>query len=249
MTSLIDRDQTRARETEYPDTAGNAIKQITQPILEAHAASGEKYVDWVQELLKRDDVSFAIKLAILGGENPLTFGGTLPAIMMARLEQLGVSHAKISGGMTVTESNKASNAGRTAVQSVTNAGVGTPFWHVNEQLNVQHSTKSEEARKTDYRARIDWEIELAPMGEAEGIGLIKESVAKAFEGVQKINITLADAKLEEEKAKLKTPTADDADDFLGKTDTKDVLEEGGTGGDSGSDESDTSTDEPAGDDS
>ena len=224
MTSLIDRDQTRAREEEYPDTAGNAIKQITHPILEAHASAGEKYVDWVQELLKRDDVHFAVKLAILGGEDPLTFGGSLPAVMMARLEQLGVQHAKISGGMTVTESNKASEAARTSVQSVTNAGVGTAFWHVNEQLNVQHGTKSAASRATDYRARIDWEVELAPMGEAEGVGLIKESVGKAFEGVQKLNQTLADAKLEEVKKQMKSPpSSEDADDFLGKTDTKDLL--------------------------
>ena len=30
MGSLIDRDQTRAREQEYPNTAGNALKQVAQ---------------------------------------------------------------------------------------------------------------------------------------------------------------------------------------------------------------------------
>ena len=118
MTSLIDRDATAKRETQYPETAGNAIKQITQPILEAHASAGEKYIDWVQELLKREDVSFALKMQILGGEDPMVIGGTLPAIMMAKLEQLGVTHAEISGGMTVSESNKASEVARTAVQNL-----------------------------------------------------------------------------------------------------------------------------------
>ncbi len=237
MPSLIDRDKTSEREQAYPEIAGTAIKQITQPIIEAHCAATEKYVDWVQEMLKRDDVHFAVKLAILNGENPLTFGGSLPAIMMAKLEQIGVPKGKISGGMTVSESNKASDSARTAVQSTTNAGVGTPFWHVNEQLNVQHGTKSSESRATDYRARIDWEVELAPMGEAEGVALIKESVAKAFEGVQKLNQTLADAQLEIEKEKLKaTPTADDADKFLAETDPKD---DEGEGDDTGEAEEET----------
>ena len=45
MTSLIDRDQTRARETAYPATAGNAVKQIAEPFFELHAYGAEKYID------------------------------------------------------------------------------------------------------------------------------------------------------------------------------------------------------------
>ena len=198
-------------------------------------------------MLKREDVHFAVKLAILpkelggGGVDPLVFGGTLPAIMMAKLQQLGVTHAEISGGMTVSESNKASDVGRTGVQSVTNAGVGTAFWHVNEQLTVKHSTKSEQKRGTDYRAHIDWKVEIGPMGESEGVGLIKDTVSSAFQGVQKINETIANAALEQAKAKLGEsgpPTEEDADKFMEKTDQKDLLDEGGDSGDSGDEPAD-----------
>lgn len=238
-TSLIDRDQTRARELAYPDTAGHAIKAITMPMVEAHCFSQEKYIDWVQELLKRADVHWAVKLAIIGGENPLVFGGSIPAIMMAKLEPIGLTHGKVGGSMTVSESNKASQAARTGVQSTTNAGVGTPFWHVNENLVVTHSSKDAQVRSTDYRARIDWETEWGPMGEPEGVGLIKEACGRAFDGVMKLNQTLVDAQLEHEKEKMKQlPTEEDADEALSKTDIPPEGEEGqgDSGDDSGGDE-------------
>ena len=54
--------------------------------------------------------------------------------MMTKLEQLGVLVGKISGGMTVSESNKGTESAATAVQSATSAGIGTPWWHATEQL-------------------------------------------------------------------------------------------------------------------
>ena len=224
MPSLIDRDKTREREIQYPDTAGNALRQVGHSIIETHTASIEKYIDWVQELLKRDDVVFGVKMAILGGADPLAFGGSIPAVMMAKLEPVGVTHAKISGGMTVSESNKATEAARTNVVNTTEGGVGTAFWHVNDQLKVTHDVRSEQSRQTDYRGRFDWEVEMGPMGEPEGVGLIKEAVADAFSGVMKINQTIVDAHLKRIKGELKQnglPNAGDADQSLSQTDFAD----------------------------
>ena len=224
MSSLLDKDKTAAREVAYPNTAGNSLKQLIEPMVQAHLDAGQKYIEWVQELLKLPEVSFATKMAILGGEDPLTFGASMPAAMMSKLEALGVAHGKISGGMIVSETNKASELAKTGVQSQTNAGVGTAFWNVNEQLNVQHATRSTEARDTDYRAHIDWEVELAPQGEAEGIKLIKESVARVFTKIMKINEKLADKQLEDGSSVVpdpeSPPTEDDAEKFMAKSDYK-----------------------------
>ena len=222
MGSLLDRDQTRTREKEYPNTAGNALKQVAQAGLEAHFSSMEKYVDWVQELLKRKDVTWNVKLAILGGADPLVFGGEIPAIMMAKLEPIGIDTFEMSGGMVASESNKGSTLDKTGVQSVTNAGVGTAFWHVNEQLTVKHSTQAQESRQTDYRSRFDWKMIMKPMGEPEGVGLIKEAVSQAFAGVMRINEKIVAAQEKIALAKLKAlPTEDDAQQADDATDIQD----------------------------
>ena len=227
MGSLLDRDQTRAREKEYPNTAGNALKQVSQAGLQAHLAAQEKYISWVQELLKRDDVKFNIKLAILGGENPLVFGGEIPAIMMAKLEPLGVNVFKMSGGMVVSESNRGTSLDKTGVTSVTTGGVGTAFWHVDEQLTVKHNTQATQARKTDYRSRFDWSIEMGPQGEPEGVSLIKESVSQAFAGVMRINEKIVDAQEKIELAKLGAlPTKKDAEESNQSTDLKGQKDDG-----------------------
>lgn len=231
MGSLLDRDKTQERETKYPETAGNALKQLTQPIVEAHAKAATDYIDLIEQILKRDDVKFSVKMDILAmvadgkTPDPLVFGGSLPAAMMTKLEQLGVEYAEISGGMTVSENNKASNVATTAVNSVTKGGIGTPFWNVSEQLTVQHGVKSTEARETDYRSRIDWSLKMSPLGESEGIALIKECVSDAFKGVIKLNQSIVDAQLEILKAKLEEqkekalPTKEDADDFVNGKDS------------------------------
>ena len=248
MASLMDKDQTSARERQYPNTAGNAVKQIIAPVAQAHAELSTKYIELVQEIMKLPDVHFSIKMAILpveaggAGIDPLVFGGSLPAIMMTKLEQLGVIHGEISGGMTVSESNKGTEAAATTVQSGTSAGIGTPFWHVTEQLNVQHGTHSSAARATDYRARLDFKFEIGPIGEAEGVGLIKEMAADQSKAISHINQTLADAQKEIMLAKLKDAkpaTEKDEDAWLGKTDPKDLL---GTGEQESGDSSESGDD-------
>lgn len=254
MASLLDRDQTAAREKAYPQTAGNAVKQIIQPVAEAHAELATKYIDLVQEIMKLPDVHFSIKMAVLpveaggAGIDPLVFGGSLPAIMMTKLEQLGVIHGKISGGMTVSETNKGTEAAATRVQSTTTGGIGTAFWDVNEQLKVQHGTKSSAARQTDYRARMDYEFEIGPIGEAEGVGLIKEMASDQSKSIASINQALADAQKEELEEKLKNqplPGPKDSDAWLAKTDRKDLSD----GGEQGSGDSESGGDDSGSGDS
>lgn len=214
MSSLIDRDQTAEREKEYPATAAAALKQIGLSGVELHTAATEAYLDWLQELLKRKDVNYAIKLAILGGADPLVFGGTLPAVMMAKLEALGVSEMTVEGSMNVGESNKANEGSNTSVQSTTQGGIGMPFWHVNENLTVRHASHAEQTRATDYRAKVNWKVTMAPQGEAEGVGLIKEATADAYKLVQGLNQSYADAQIEKAKADGKPPSEEDAEQFM-----------------------------------
>lgn len=218
MGSLIDRDTTRAREEAYPHTGSAALKQLGLAMVEVDASAREKYIDWIQELLKREDVKWAVKMEVLGGADPIVFGGSIPAVMMAKLPALGVAHGEISGGMTVSESNKATQGAKDSVDSVTNAGVGTAFWHVNEQLTVKHSTESKQVRSDDYRSRVDYKMVLEPMGEAEGIGLIKESFAETFKLAQQINQAFADAQAQKIKNEAQAPKAEDADKFMEGTD-------------------------------
>lgn len=252
--SLIDRDATRAREREYPNTAGNALKQVAQAGLEAHFSSMEKYVDWVQELLKRKDVTWSVKLAILGGADPLVFGGEIPAVMMAKLEPIGIDTFEISGGMVVSESNKASTLDKTGVESVTGAGVGTALWHVNEQLTVKHSHDEKQTRRTDYRSRFNWKMVMKPMGEPEGVELIKEATSQAFAGVMRINEKIVAAQEKIALAKLHAlPNQTDADKAMKATDMKDDdddPDDGGEPDDNGNgDDEDTGTGTQTDDDS
>ena len=182
----------------------------------------------MQELLKRNDVHWAVKLAILGGEDPMVFGGTIPAIMMTKLESLGIQHAEIGGSMNVGESNKATQGSSTHVESKTNVGAGFAFWHAQEQLTVRHAAHDDQTRATDYRAKVNWKVEMGPMGEPEGVGLIKEASQQAFTMVQTINQALADAQAEVMKGKAKPATEEDADSDLASTDIKD--DDGGGGG-------------------
>ena len=239
MSSLIDRDTTRAREEGYPSTAGAAIKQIGLGALEFHTAAQEKYIDWVQELMKRDDVHWAVKMAILGGEDPMVFGGSIPAVMMAKLEPIGVGDGSyIEGTMSVSESNKATEGAKTSVESKTDGGFGTPFWHVNEQLTVRHSNDSNQTRADEYRAKIGWRINMVPMGEPEGVTLIKGAVTKAFDIAQKISETLADAQAQKIRDEAKPPAPEDADAFLGQTD---IGPSDGDAGDGGGEDKETGT--------
>ena len=240
MGSLLDRDETRKRETAYPDTAGHALAAIGSSAVQLHTTATEKYVDWVQELLKRDDVRYGIKMAILGGEDPMVFGGSIPAIMMAKLESLGVDTATISGSMTVSESNKATEGAKTSVESKTDVGIGTPFWHATENLTVRHSTDSNQTRSTDYRAKIAWSVTLKPQGEPEGVGLIKESVGRAFDLQQQINQAFVDAQAEKIKGSQQPAEPEDADSFLKETDIDGA--DGGADSGSGSDDAGTQTD-------
>lgn len=245
MPSLIDRDQTRAREEAYPDTAGALLKGVGLSMAEVDAAFTERYIDWVQELLKRDDVHFAVKMAIIGGADPMNFGGTIPAIMMSKLEPAGLTEGVIEGDMTVSEKNKATEASKDAIKSVTNAGIGTPFWNVNEQLTASHTHDSNQTRSDDYRARAHYKMTLGRLGEPEGVGVIKEFAGKVVEEMMKINLELAQAEAEvmKKQAVKEAPSADQVAEFMNKTDPKDPTEDGGDDSGSSDDEAGTPTEE------
>ena len=236
MSSLIDRDATAEREKEYPSTAGAALKQIGLAGVELHTAATEAYLAWTEELLKRADVHYAIKLAILGGTDPLVFGGSLPSVMMAKLEALGVAEMTVEGSLNVGESNKANEGSNTSVGSQTTGGVGFGLWHVNEQLTVRHASHAEQTRSTDYRSKINWSVKMAPQGEPEGIGLIKEATADAYKLVQGINQAFVDAQAEKQKQEAKSPSESDAESFLSEHGGSDPDDTGDEGDDTGGEE-------------
>ena len=60
----------------YPNTAGNAVKQIIAPVAAAHAELSTKYIELVQEIMKLPDVHFSIKMAILPGRGRGVPGST-----------------------------------------------------------------------------------------------------------------------------------------------------------------------------
>ena len=99
---------------------------------------------------------------------------------------------------------------------------------------------------------MDYEFKIGPIGEAEGVGLIKEMAADQSKAIAHINQTLADAQKEIMLEKLKkepaVATPKDSDNWLAQTDPKDLLNPGEQESGESSDSGDEPSDEGFGED-
>ena len=239
---LLGLDRTEARENSYPNLMSKLLGGFAVEAVKADAMAKDATLARTITILKRPNVSWNAGGTVLGSDEKLVAGASVPAVMLSDVRSFAPSTAKIAGSMRTSESNKAvsNEKGSGTFSATTKWGIG--LFSVSGTVGGSMSSSSKQTRTTDYSSKVDWEMNFSQGPPPEGVSLIVETTTTIINKLMQINVARADAKAQE--------LADKADDnpSIPDTDDDDTDDGGDTGGGDGGDDDTTDPQEESGDD-
>lgn len=231
---LLKLDNTNYRENVYSANMGKLLGAFGTAVVKMDAFAKDAALARTIRILGRPNVSWGAGGTILGSDEKLVAGGTVPAVVVSDMRVFAPSKARISGSMRTSESNKAkqedSHGGSFSV------GFGGGLFGLNGSVRGQMSSKTTQTRATDYSAKCDWSVEFDQGPPPEGVAMICETSQKIIDTLNQINIARANAKAQEiADTASDSPQLPDPDDDGGSDDGSDDDDASGTDADGGDD--------------
>ena len=201
---LLSLDQTAAREQSYPDTVGKLLGAFSTEAVKADAFAKDAALARAITILNRPNVKWVAGGKLLGSDEVLAAGGSVPAMLASDMRVFAPSTATISGSMRVSESNKAISSEQSKGSFSATAKWGIGMFSISGTAGGSMSSSTKQTRSTDYSAKVEWEMKFAQGPPPEGIAMICETTQDIINTVNQINIARANAQ--------KQALADGADD-------------------------------------
>lgn len=165
------------RERGFNEGVGDVLGDFAVAAIEADSASKDANIARYIDLLERPNVDFKAETSIIGLDQKLETGISVPVIAVAPIEPLVVAEAEMKMSMTVsahqdqTDKSDKSVASDTEVEGSGGGGIG-PFRvkvRVKQGIKASMSTSSEKKRSSDYSATTDARILLKQGSPPEGL--------------------------------------------------------------------------------
>ena len=214
---LLGLDRTEARENSYPNIMSKLLGGFAVEAVKADALAKDAALARAITVLKRPNITWTAGGKILGSDEVIAAGGSVPAMLGSDMRVFAPSTGKIAGSMRVSEHNKAVSSEKASGTFSATTKFGMGLFSVSGTVGGSMASSTKQTRQTDYSAKVDWELNFSQGPPPEGISMICETSQKVIDAVNQINIARANAKAQK--------VADEADEDPGIDDPDEASSE------------------------
>ena len=205
------------REQSYGKVMAGQLKAFLESIVIGDQHLQDIAIARSETIFSAPNFDIKAMMSLLGIEPGLEFSASLPRIMAENLAPLLIEEAEIEGHMDVhaTEEQESHSKVDTAIDTEIKAGWGPVSAKI--KVHAQASVATDHKRGSDYSTGVKWRVLLRKQAPPETLVKLVDSLVQFFNKVTDINESLANAKVEELKAKTAAlpPDADGSDDSGG----------------------------------
>lgn len=194
---LLGLDRTEARENSYPNIMSKLLGGFAVEAVKADALAKDAALARAITILKRPNITWTAGGKILGSDEVISAGGSVPAMLGSDMRVFAPSTGKIAGSMRVSEHNKAVSSEKQSGKFSGTGTFGMGLFSVSATVGGSMASSTKQTRETDYSAKVDWELNFAQGPAPEGIAMICETSQKVIDAINQINIARANARSQE----------------------------------------------------
>ena len=193
-----------AREKAFNEGLGGIIGSFTVAAVEADNMAKDATIHRYISLLEQGNVEFKANTTLIGMEEKLETGLSMPAIAVAPIEPIVVEEAELSMSMTVSAHQETSLAVDAGVEAEGTAGLGIGPFQAKVKIKASVSVKSDKKRSSDYSATTDVRVRLRQGTPPEGLQKVIDALVANTEKGLAINERLIDRQAQLMADKLDT---------------------------------------------
>lgn len=163
-------------EKEWKSGMGQVVSDGCLAIIDADEAAKDAQLYRLMELVGLDNVEFKSDISLVGMEQKLQTGISLPALVLALGSNIGVTDAKFSMSLDVSQHEEQSTGVKsdTSVAASASGGflVAKGSVKTTAKLGVSHDRK----RSSDYRSTVNIDVNMAQTPPPEAVSLIVDAL-------------------------------------------------------------------------
>ena len=192
------------RERGFNEGLGDIIGNFAIAAVEADSAAKDATIARYVDLLSRDNVNFSAETSLVGMDQKLQTGLSIPVIAVAPINPIIVDEAELKMSMTVSAHQESADktdksvASDTEIEGSGGGGIG-PFSvkvRVKQGIKASMSSSSERKRSSDYSATTDARIVLKQAEPPEGLMKIIDALVSNTQKGLELNERLIERQAE-----------------------------------------------------
>ena len=200
------------RERAFNNGLGDVIGNFAVAAVEADNRAKDATIARYVDLLERGNVDFKAETSLIGMDENLETGISVPVISVAPIEPIVVEEAELKMSMTVSAHQEESSQSDKSVASDTEIeGSGSGGFgpirvkvRVKQGIKASMSTSSEKKRSSDYSSTTDARILLKQGAPPEGLMKVIDALASNTQKGLEINERLIERQAEAMAARVDT---------------------------------------------
>ena len=196
------------REKQFNQGLGQVIGDFAVAAVEADNMAKDATIQRYISLLEQGNVDFKASTTLVGMDESLQTGISVPAIAVAPIDPIVVEEAELHMSMTVSAHTEETIGTNSQIDAEGSAGVGIGPFQAKVKIKASVSVKTDKKRSSDYSATTDARIRLVQGTPPEGLMKIIDALSANTERGLQINERLIDRQ---------------AQALMGKVDTMDAL--------------------------
>lgn len=185
-------DYAATKEKMWVSSLGERIGNAATAIVEADSLAKDKQLERTRFLLGLDNIDFRSNTNIIGVDQALETGISVPPISVLDQSQMVVDDAHIKLDLEVHES--AADTTNVKVGSETEASVsgGVPFIgpKVSVKQTVRASVSNDRSRKSDYSSKMEVYCHMTQAPPAEGMQVVLDALVSPIKKAAEVNAAI-----------------------------------------------------------
>ena len=186
-------DYANSKEKGWVSSLGERIGNAATAIVEADSLAKDKQLERTMRLLERDNVNFRSNTNVIGVDQALETGISVPPIAIVDNSPMVVDDAHIKLNLEVTESAQDTTKVEASSETEANASYKIPFiGSASVKQTVRGSVSNERARKSDYSSKMEVYVHMAQAEPAEGMAIVLDALVAPIKKAAEVNANIID---------------------------------------------------------
>ena len=185
-------DYSSTKEKAWVSSLGERIGNAAVAVVEADSLAKDHQVRRVIELVDRGNIDFRSNTGLVGMEQQLETGISVPVISVVRSDALVVDNATIDLSLEVTESANDTTTAKVGSETQASASYNSLIVKGSVKQTVRASVEHTRARKSDYTSKMSVHVSMSQSEPAEGMALVLDALMSPIKAAADINKQLVE---------------------------------------------------------
>ena len=187
-----DANYSGTKEQAWVSSLGERVGNAAVAIVEADSLAKDHQVRRVMELVDRGNIDFRSNTGLVGMEQQLETGISVPLVSVVRQDAMVVDKATIDLSLEVTESANDTVTGKVSSETQASASYNSLVVKGSVKQTVRASVEATRARKSDYTSKMAVHVSMSQAEPAEGMAVVLDALISPIKAAAEINAQLVE---------------------------------------------------------